>query len=217
MTSGNLSQFASTTSAQLLGVLSDETGTGVAVFGTSPTIATPTISSPTISGTVAGAHSYSGALTFTSTIAPSQTAGIVGTTTNNSAQAGSVGEFISSQVLVGSAVALTNNVAANVTSISLTAGDWDVEGTVFFEPAGTTQITAILGGISQVSATAPTAPNSGGSFLLPLTTTGGRSGLPTGKIRISLASTTTVYLVALSAFTVSTNSAYGFIGARRVR
>lgn len=43
-----LSQFAATTSAQLYGVLSDETGTGVAVFGTSPTIGTPTITSPTI-------------------------------------------------------------------------------------------------------------------------------------------------------------------------
>lgn len=35
-----LSQFAATTSAQLAGVLSDETGTGVAVFGTSPAITT---------------------------------------------------------------------------------------------------------------------------------------------------------------------------------
>lgn len=42
---GNLSQFAATTSAQLASVLSDETGTGAAVFGTSPTIVTPTIAS----------------------------------------------------------------------------------------------------------------------------------------------------------------------------
>lgn len=38
LTSNPLSQFASTTSAQLLGVISDETGTGALVFGTSPTI-----------------------------------------------------------------------------------------------------------------------------------------------------------------------------------
>jgi hypothetical protein len=37
-----LSQFATTTSAQLAGVLSDETGTGALVFGTSPNIITPT-------------------------------------------------------------------------------------------------------------------------------------------------------------------------------
>lgn len=37
-----LSQFAATTSAQLAGVLSNETGSGLAVFGTSPNITTPT-------------------------------------------------------------------------------------------------------------------------------------------------------------------------------
>lgn len=40
-----LSQFASTTSAQLAGVISNETGSGLLVFGTSPTIVTPTIAS----------------------------------------------------------------------------------------------------------------------------------------------------------------------------
>ena len=43
--SGNLSQFASTTSAQLSGVISDETGTWSLVFWTSPTLVTPNISS----------------------------------------------------------------------------------------------------------------------------------------------------------------------------
>ena len=38
--SNNLSVFAATTSAQLAGVLSDETGTGLAVFGTSPAFTT---------------------------------------------------------------------------------------------------------------------------------------------------------------------------------
>jgi hypothetical protein len=40
LTTNPLSQFAATTSAQLLGVLSDETGTGAAVFGTAPTFTT---------------------------------------------------------------------------------------------------------------------------------------------------------------------------------
>jgi hypothetical protein len=48
-TSGaNLSFFAVTTSAQLAGVISDESGSGALVFGTSPTIGTPTINTPTI-------------------------------------------------------------------------------------------------------------------------------------------------------------------------
>jgi len=47
VTSGTLAQFAATTSAQLAGVLSDETGTGAAVFGTSPTLVTPALGTPT--------------------------------------------------------------------------------------------------------------------------------------------------------------------------
>lgn len=42
-TSDTLAVHAATTSAQLLGLLTDETGTGLAVFGTSPTLATPFI------------------------------------------------------------------------------------------------------------------------------------------------------------------------------
>lgn len=46
LTSNPLSQFATTTSAQLLGVISDETGSGVLVFNTSPTLITPALGTP---------------------------------------------------------------------------------------------------------------------------------------------------------------------------
>lgn len=46
LTASPLSQFASTTSAQLAGVLSNETGTGVAVFNTSPALVTPALGTP---------------------------------------------------------------------------------------------------------------------------------------------------------------------------
>lgn len=42
-TSNNLGVFAATTSTQLRGVISDETGTGSLVFATSPTLVTPSI------------------------------------------------------------------------------------------------------------------------------------------------------------------------------
>lgn len=42
-----LSQFASTTSAQLAGIMSDETGSGALVFGTSPSFTTPLLGTPT--------------------------------------------------------------------------------------------------------------------------------------------------------------------------
>jgi hypothetical protein len=46
VTSGTLGQFAATTSAQLAGVISDETGSGALVFGTSPTLVTPALGVP---------------------------------------------------------------------------------------------------------------------------------------------------------------------------
>ncbi|MBL7670267.1 MAG: hypothetical protein JNM39_07250 [Bdellovibrionaceae bacterium] len=49
LTTNPLSQFAATTSAQLAGVLSNETGTGAAVFGTAPTFTT-NITTPLLIG-----------------------------------------------------------------------------------------------------------------------------------------------------------------------
>jgi hypothetical protein len=43
---GTLAQHAATTSAQLRGVISDETGTGSLVFATSPTLVTPALGTP---------------------------------------------------------------------------------------------------------------------------------------------------------------------------
>jgi hypothetical protein len=56
-TSGTLAQFASTTSAQLAGVISDKTGTGSNVFGVSPTLTTPNIV-----GTTAGSNAAAGSV-----------------------------------------------------------------------------------------------------------------------------------------------------------
>ena len=46
LTSGTLAQFAATTSLQLKGVISDETGSGALVFATSPTLVTPVLGTP---------------------------------------------------------------------------------------------------------------------------------------------------------------------------
>jgi hypothetical protein len=51
VTSGTLAQFAATTSLELKGVISDETGSGALVFATSPTLVTPLLGTPT-SGTL---------------------------------------------------------------------------------------------------------------------------------------------------------------------
>lgn len=65
-TSNKLSVFAATTSAELRGVLSDETGTGVAVFGTSPTITTSILTGSTsfdLFNTTATTINFGGAAT----------------------------------------------------------------------------------------------------------------------------------------------------------
>jgi hypothetical protein len=151
-------------------------------------------------------------LAASSTITPSQTAGIVGTTTNNNANTGSVGEYITA---TGSLISLTSGTPTNITSISLTAGDWEISGNNQFTPAGSTPLTTIAAGASTTSATFPGAPN------LSLTTTTFATGAAETLIipsqRMSIISTTTVYLVAQAAFTVSTCTATGIIRARRVR
>jgi hypothetical protein len=50
-TAGTLAQFGATTSSQLAGVISDETGSGALVFATSPTLVTPALGTPS-SGTL---------------------------------------------------------------------------------------------------------------------------------------------------------------------
>lgn len=147
--------------------------------------------------------------------------GIVGTATNDDAVAGNAGENIESEVLSGSAVSLTTGTAANVTSISLTAGDWEVSGNVVFNPAATTTLTRVRLGLSATSATFETRPAKGSDTDLNLQpgafTTGGPQALTTGPRRVSVASTTTFYLVGMAVFGVSTMGAYGYIHARRVR
>lgn len=217
-TTGNLGQFASTTSAQLATVISNETGSGALVFGTNPTISGATISGGNIDSTPIGVSTASTGrfvtLTTTGTITPNSVAGIVGTTTNDSAQAGSVGEYTTS---TASGVSLTSGTAATIAGVSLTAGDWDVSGVVTYVPAGSTTITGVAAGISTTANTMPTDNTGGYNTLAATLTTGGAQAYASPTVRISLSGTTSVYLVGRAFFGVSTMSANGFIRARRVR
>ncbi len=160
-----------------------------------------------------------GVLVTNSTGVPSISAGgqIPGTRTNDSASAGNCGEYISSTVLVGSAVSLVSGTATNITSISLTAGDWDVSGNIAFVGAAGTTATTGVATINTTSGTAPTIPGAGAYNRVVVSAVNSTIVLPTGSTRISLASTTTVYLIGASAFSGGTSTAYGFIGARRAR
>ena len=146
------------------------------------------------------------------------TQAIQGTTTNDNAQAGRLGEYVSSTIATGSSVSLTSGTTANITSISLTAGDWEVTGVVDYTFAATTSFTTLKFGISTTTATLG-AQDTFGAFVAPASvpTAAADMAMGTPVIRLSLASTTTVYLVTSATFTVSTLKAYGSIIARRMR
>ncbi|WP_175978922.1 hypothetical protein [Burkholderia sp. BCC1047] len=152
-----------------------------------------------------------GNLTVTGALVPSSTGGIVGTTTNNNASAGSVGEY---QAVTGSATALTSGAYTDIAALTLSAGDWDVEGSVGFANSGATT-NAFVGGLSTV---ANTNPNSTPGVGFTVSNAAGSSTyLPTPVVRFSLASSTTVRLGAQANFTGGTVTGTGMIRARRVR
>lgn len=71
-TSDNLSQFSSTTSDQLRGVISNETGSGALVFATSPTLVTPVLGTPA-SGTLTNCTGVPNAATTATALANAST------------------------------------------------------------------------------------------------------------------------------------------------
>lgn len=148
------------------------------------------------------------------------TGGIKGTATNDAATAGNVGEYISASVLTGAAIGLTSSTDTNITSIALTAGDWDVWVDGYFSGGATTAVTTGAVSISTVSATLNTTPGRFSATCAsgnPIFNGGQVCGVNAGPARLSLAAPTTVYFVANAIFTTSTMAGYGIISARRVR
>jgi hypothetical protein len=74
---------------------------------------------------------------------------IVGTTTNDSATAGYVGEYVEGVLAAGSATALTTATPQTLVSISLTAGDWDVTGMVGVQPNPAATYSYTIGSVSR--------------------------------------------------------------------
>jgi hypothetical protein len=152
----------------------------------------------------------------------SATGQIAATATNDSAAAGKVGEYTSGSRAFGSAISLTNNVGANVVTLSLTAGDWDVWGEVYFLPNTGTIMNSAQAGVSVVSTTPSATPGLYSSIYYAGlgaigTSYGGGVSQEAPKVRISLSATTNIFLVANANFTTNTLTAFGGIQARRVR
>jgi hypothetical protein len=210
---GMATWLATPSSANLRAALTDESGTGVAYFQGGD-LGTPS------AGVATNITALNATQLTTGTIPAARTNGHQnGTATNDNAAAGEVGEVISSTVTVGAPVNITTSgVAQNITSISLTAGDWDVSGSIGFIPAATTNVTQFIGSFSTTTGTLDTTPGRFFSFNLAPYVPGAAQqnyAMPIG--RFSLSGTTTVFFVAQSAFTVSTMGGFGIIRARRMR
>lgn len=138
-----------------------------------------------------------------------------GTATNNNATISFVGEFISSVILSGSAVTATSGAATNLTSISLTAGDWDVWGNIVWPTLGVTP-TALIAWISTTSATLPD-PALRPGLIMTTATFSTNCGVVCVPVRISIASTTTVYISGFLGNVSGNGTQCGGIYARRRR
>jgi hypothetical protein len=206
---GTLSVTGATTlaSASQSGAATFATGTGAVSLNGATTVASGKTFAVTSNATVGGTLTTTGV---------SVSAGV---TDGSSAAAGTLGEFVGSKVAVGSAVSLTSATPANVTSISLTAGDWDVRGLVDFAGASATVVASSLWvfGINTTSATIPVDGTEAQLGVPALSTTSFMVGSGCVYVRLNITTTTTVYLVAEATFTAGAVAAYGSMTARRVR
>lgn len=217
------------------------TGSGGIVLATSPSLTTPNLGTPSavtltngtglpistgVSGLGTGiaaalgtAADGSGAVVLKTS--PSiTTPTISGVTSGACSSAGNVGQCVSQNVPSGSAVSLTSGTPANVTSISLTAGNWIAAGNVCFSPGGTAVTSTFnMNWLSTTSATLPTAPNQGAETIneAPVVLSNGVFCQPTGTTFYTVSATTTLYLGAFSNFsgTSPTMTAFGYVFAIR--
>ncbi len=135
----------------------------------------------------------------------------LGTTSANNATAGWNGEFASSNIASTGTVSLTTATTGTVTSLTLSAGDWDVEGNINYTYTGAT----VTGGVASFSTTGTLLTTgqqinvgSNGSI---------NDGITLNRFRDNSTGTTTVYLLTQRTFSAGSIGAYGTMTARRVR
>jgi len=154
--------------------------------------------------------------------------GIVGTTTNDSATTGNVGEYIISTLPSSSYVTgAATGVSRSITSISLTPGDWRVSGTCNI--LGSTLITTVLQcGLG--TATDTLTAQTGGQGLGPdpvhtlvqasATMPNTALTLQAPEVRFSIPSasgTTSLFLVGNATYSSGSYRTYGTLRASRER
>ena len=140
----------------------------------------------------------------------------IGTNTNDNAAAGNVGEYIESYIVSGSGIAMSTGVTLNITSISLTAGDWEIFGWGGCVGVAGTTYTQFVAAWDTANNTIP--ENQRGAIFVPSTTINTAQIQMTLPLsRLSISSTTTCYLNVFATFAGSTMKGFGRISARRRR
>jgi hypothetical protein len=142
-----------------------------------------------------------------------QTATIIGQTSNNAITAGNLGEQIRSAV-ARTTISLSNGTVANITSISLTAGVWDVSGIVQFSGSGITGTAYLMSITTTTTGSGTNADSQVQSPTNPTLLADNSLSIP--SLRMTFNTTTTVFLTAQAAFTVGSVTAGGRISATRV-
>ena len=141
-----------------------------------------------------------------------------GTATNDNAATGDVGEYVTSTNVTG--VVLSNNTPANITSIVLSAGDWDVSGYAGFTAGAATTLTFFEANICTTSASFAN-PLEAGTLLVLQTTSGfganSVNDLALPVARGSFSGSTTIYLNVEVTFSAGSCNGQGRLRARRMR
>jgi len=195
-------------------------------------VATSALSADTFSGaiTATGATFTGGTFNspgFGGTATGSLTSGVVTglTTSLDTYTQGFVGEWQKSSVALASAVTPVTNTAVTITSVQLTAGDWDVSGCINLNLTSCS-LTSVKGGISSATNNITTPTGSFDTFVSFVSTSVATAqttstidlSLATKPCRVALTTSATLYLVVLATFTgAGSLKAYGTIEARRVR
>jgi hypothetical protein len=139
---------------------------------------------------------------------------IKGVTDGSNAAAGQVGEYFTQYQSSG--IAAGSGTGYNLASLSLTAGDWEVWGTVSFY-GGSANIQAGIAWVNTVSGTPPSYGSNGYAQVGSTSTNANYITLPLSPLRFLNTSTTTMYLSATVVFGSGAVTLYGTISARRIR
>lgn len=194
-----LNAFAATTSAELAGVISDETGSGALVFATSPSLVTPTISS--------GGSNFSGSVSGTTNLqATSAASGVLtlpAETGTLATQAWSNGRFVelAGDTLTGALELGSNNISGVGT---LTATNITLTGTLD-SGLGAGVVKSNASGVFSASAVSLTADVSG---VLPVAN-GGTGSTTAGAALTALGAAAASHTHTSSQITDRTTQMYG--------